>query len=86
MSKGHLVERVSFVGAAAALMLGSVMPAAAQETGRSYNKQAIEKKDMRYCVMAEFTGSRIRSKLCKTREAWIKEDGFDPVTDAQPQR
>jgi hypothetical protein len=36
--------------------------------------------------MSELTGSRIRSKLCKTREAWIKEDGYDPVTDEQQQR
>ncbi|PXA97692.1 hypothetical protein DMC47_12635 [Nostoc sp. 3335mG] len=86
MSKGHLIERVSFVGAAAALMLGSVVPVAAQETGRSYNKQAVEKKEPRYCVMSELTGSRIRSKLCKTREAWLKEDGYDPVTNEQRDR
>ncbi len=36
-------------------------------------------KDRRYCVESTTTGSRIRRKLCKTRSAWLQDDGFDPL-------
>ena len=33
----------------------------------------------KYCVVDAVTGSRIPQKICKTREAWMREDGFDPL-------
>jgi hypothetical protein len=33
----------------------------------------------KYCVVDTVTGSRIPQKVCKTREAWMREDGFDPL-------
>ena len=36
-------------------------------------------KPTRYCVMQEsMTGSRLRKKVCNTREDWLKQ-GFDPL-------
>lgn len=32
----------------------------------------------KYCVVDTLTGSRIAQKICKTREAWMRE-GFDPL-------
>lgn len=32
-----------------------------------------------YCVVATPTGSRIRTKDCRTREDWIAVTGVDPV-------
>jgi len=32
----------------------------------------------KYCVVDTLTGSRIAQKVCKTREAWMRE-GFDPL-------
>ena len=32
----------------------------------------------RYCVVETVTGSRIPTKVCKTRDEW-KADGFDPL-------
>jgi hypothetical protein len=33
----------------------------------------------KYCVVGAITGSRIERKICKTREAWMREDNFDPL-------
>lgn len=33
----------------------------------------------RYCIVDTVTGSRIAKKVCKTRDAWMREDGFDPL-------
>ena len=33
----------------------------------------------RYCVVDTVTGSRIPQKVCKTRDAWMHDDGFDPL-------
>ncbi|WP_010183836.1 hypothetical protein [Sphingomonas sp. PAMC 26605] len=33
----------------------------------------------RYCVIEQFTGSRIPHKTCKTRAAWLAENEFDPL-------
>lgn len=33
----------------------------------------------KYCIVDAVTGSRIPQKVCKTREAWMREDGFDPL-------
>ena len=33
----------------------------------------------KYCIVDTVTGSRIAQKICKTRAAWMREDGFDPL-------
>jgi hypothetical protein len=33
----------------------------------------------KYCIVDTVTGSRIAKKVCKTRDAWMHEDGFDPL-------
>ena len=33
----------------------------------------------KYCIVDTVTGSRIAQKVCKTREAWIRDEGFDPL-------
>ena len=33
----------------------------------------------KYCIVDTVTGSRIPQKVCKTREAWMRDDGFDPL-------
>jgi hypothetical protein len=33
----------------------------------------------KYCIVDTVTGSRITKKVCKTRDAWMHEDGFDPL-------
>ena len=33
----------------------------------------------KYCIVDTITGSRLAQKVCKTRDAWMREDGFDPL-------
>lgn len=33
----------------------------------------------KYCIVDTVTGSRIAKKVCKTRDAWMRDDGFDPL-------
>ena len=33
----------------------------------------------RYCIVDTITGSRIAKRECKTRDAWMREGGFDPL-------
>lgn len=33
----------------------------------------------KYCVVDTVTGSRLAHKVCKTRQDWISQDGFDPL-------
>ena len=63
---------------AAACTLVAIAPAsAASDPTRAPAKPAA--KNQRYCVETEVTGSRIARCTCKTRDAWIKSDGFDPT-------
>jgi hypothetical protein len=36
-------------------------------------------QEKKYCIVDNITGSRIAQKICKTREAWIRDEGFDPL-------
>ncbi|WP_337847454.1 hypothetical protein [Sphingomonas sp.] len=36
-----------------------------------------------YCIKAEFTGSRLPKKICKTRANWIAQQDFDPLAPRQ---
>jgi hypothetical protein len=85
-SIGRASRTIAFI-AAAALAAGSMAPAyAADPTGdapvAAKAQQKSAKKARQYCVETELTGTRMPRKTCKTREQWIKEDGFDPVEDS----
>lgn len=77
--------RVSAIAAAAALVIGSVAPAIAAPRDPAPAKSSQEDqtapttKAKRYCVESEVTGSRVPMRVCKTRDQWLKEDGFDPI-------
>ena len=65
---------------AAGLTLIAVSPAGASpDPARSSAKAAPAAKSQRYCVETQVTGSRLARRTCKTRDAWIKSDGFDPA-------
>jgi hypothetical protein len=34
---------------------------------------------VRYCTIDEIGGSRFTKRTCKTRDAWIRDEDFDPV-------
>ena len=38
-----------------------------------------EKAAQKYCVVDTVTGSHLSHKICKTRQDWISQDGFDPL-------
>lgn len=84
-------SRTAAMIAAVALVAGSVSPAfaapldpegsaAVSDTAKPKQKSA--KKARQICVQTELTGTRMPRKTCKTREQWIKEDGFDPLEDS----
>ena len=39
---------------------------------------ATASSEKQYCIVDTITGSRISRKVCKTRDAWMRE-GFDPL-------
>ncbi|NML05516.1 hypothetical protein [Sphingomonas sp. G-3-2-10] len=78
--------RVSAIVAAAALVIGSVGPATAaisRDPAPAKSSQEDQgtpaAKTKRYCVESDVTGSRMARRTCKTRDQWLKEDGFDPI-------
>jgi hypothetical protein len=64
---------------AAGLALIAVSPAGASPDPKSPAKAAPAAKSQRYCVETQVTGSRLARRTCKTRDAWIKSEGFDPA-------
>ena len=80
------VSRAVALAAAAALVAGSaIAPASAavredpaSEAKGSDKQSGSQPQAKRYCVVGVVTGS-IRQRTCKTRDQWIKEDGFDPI-------
>lgn len=75
------ISRVSTIVAAAALVATAVVPASAAITdpAGAPSAPAKVKKPTRYCVENAVTGSNIVRKTCKTRDEWIKAEGFDPI-------
>lgn len=65
---------------AAACMLAAAAPAsAARDQAKTPEKSAPEAKEKRYCVKSRVTGARLPRVICKTRDEWIKSEGFDPA-------
>ena len=70
--------------AALALAAGSAQASRPQPTGDEApaaraTPAAEPTTQKKYCIVDTITGSRIAQKICKTREAWMREDGFDPL-------
>ena len=66
------------IAAGALLMLAG--PALAQSQGNSSNTMAAPADagadaDRRICVRQETTGSRLRTRVCRTRAQWEREGG-----------
>jgi len=87
--KGEVMIKTMMTGfatvAALTMVAGSAQASGAQpaadEAPRARTTQAAEPKPEQktYCIVDTVTGSRIPQKICKTREAWMREDGFDPL-------
>ncbi|MGH6614848.1 hypothetical protein [Sphingomonas sp.] len=61
-------------------------PSSAPQTASAAQAQqaqpAAAKKETKYCVEEEFTGSRISKQVCLTRADWLNR-GFDPLKGDQ---
>ena len=82
MMKAILTATTGF--AALALIAGSASangrePASDAKPAARATPTADASAQKRYCVVDTITGSRIEQKVCKTREAWMREDNFDPL-------
>ena len=70
---------MSFVFASAALAGVALATGAAADPKNSAAKpEKARAAEPRYCVVEVQTGSRIRTKVCKTRREWLAE-GVDPL-------
>jgi hypothetical protein len=76
-----------FAAAALAGLALSSAATAADAKDRAVNAPATEvsapaaapaKAEPKYCIVDAVTGSRIPTKVCKTRSEW-KKQGFDPL-------
>lgn len=75
---------------AAALLAGGVSPAMARYDPTSEPKPQSDQTQRQgakgsmkqvYCVVETPTGSRIRTKDCRTRADWIEATGLDPADE-----
>ena len=82
------VSRAVALAAAAALVAGSAIapasaavredPASEAKAGKQSDAKAPARK---YCIAGPVTGTHLPKKVCKTRDEWIAQDRWDPVTD-----
>lgn len=79
----NAIGRVAAAAAIAAIvtvgMPSAVFAAPAADPVSTPAKPQPPAKPTRYCVVEQVTGSNIERKTCKTREQWIKQDGYDPT-------
>jgi hypothetical protein len=58
-------------------------PSSAPQTASAAQAQPVAaKKETKYCVEEEFTGSRLSKQVCLTRADWLNR-GFDPLKGDQ---
>jgi hypothetical protein len=74
----------AFAIAALATIAGSAQAAGPSPAGdaapaANATSAAERSPQTKYCILDTITGSRIAKKVCKTRDAWMREDGFDPL-------
>lgn len=76
-----IIARTATIFAAAALVAGASLPAAAAVSDPSGKASGAKPpKEKRYCVEQSTTGTILRpAKVCRTREEWIAKTGMDPV-------
>jgi hypothetical protein len=74
--------RAAAIAAAATLVIGSPVAAFAKPipAARPAKPAPAATNAPRYCVTEEIGGSRFTRRTCKTRDAWINDENFDPVT------
>lgn len=72
------LTRALATAAAAALALGSAAPAAAASDPPAVKAKRV-KQETRYCVRRAVAGAPHTEKRCKTRDQWVRQDGWDPI-------
>jgi hypothetical protein len=77
---GRITRAIAFA-AAAALAATAVSPAIATTGAKQEADAKPEKKAKKFCILREATGTRLTTKICKTRKEWISQEGFDPTAD-----
>ena len=82
MNSTRILSAATALFATAALVAGTVAPAAAKPNDPPKTTQEDkEAKDMqkRYCIQGPTTGTIMPKRICHTRAEWIAKEGFDPV-------
>jgi len=69
----------AFVMANAPVSANGRQPPNDAKPGARETPSAEPSPQTRYCIVDTITGSRIAKRECKTRDAWMREDGFDPL-------
>jgi len=78
------IARTATIFAAAALVAGGALPAAAASDPNAKSSEAKPAKEKRYCVEQVTTGSILgQGRVCKTRDEWIAQTGVDPLRKAR---
>lgn len=70
------IARAAAIAAAATVAIVATVPAGAKP---ARPPAPTELKEVRYCTVDEIGGSRFTKRTCKTRDAWVKDENFDPV-------
>lgn len=70
------IARAAAIAAAATVAIVAIVPAGAAP---ARPPAPTELKQVRYCTVDEIGGSRFTKRTCKTRDAWVKDENFDPV-------
>lgn len=73
------IARIAAAAAATTLVIGSAIGAASAAEPSRPPEPANAKVAVRYCVKDEIGGSRFTKRTCKTRDAWVQDENFDPV-------
>lgn len=74
--------RAAAIAAAATLAIGTPATAFAAPipaAPKPVKAESAANTAVRYCVIDEIGGSRFTKRTCKTRDAWINDEDFDPV-------
>ena len=79
MIKFFLTSAVALLSVAASPVLARDAQAGSSSAEpQASERPSVEASAVKYCVIEEFTGSRIAHKTCQTRADWLKQ-GFDPL-------
>lgn len=74
--------RAAAIAAAATLVIGTPVAAFAKPipaAPKPVEAVPAASTAVRYCTIDEIGGSRFTKRTCKTRDAWIRDEDFDPV-------